>query len=97
MRSTVTTNDKDAADRLGAIKEQVLTRTHLERLILDLNLYAIERKNGIMEDIVQGMRNDIEVAMLPKGDTFRVSFTYGDRRVVAQVVSKAGFELHRRG
>ena len=46
-----------------------------------------------MEDIVEGMRKDIEVAMLPKGDTFRVSFTYEDRRLVARRREQAGREF----
>src|SRR5262249_28590441 len=58
VRSTVTAS---VADRLQSISQQILSRTRLERIIVDLNLYEQERKTGIMEDIVDGMRASIDV------------------------------------
>src|SRR5262245_11590461 len=48
VRSTVTARIED---RLQAIAAQILSRTRLERIITDFNLFEKERSNGgIMED-----------------------------------------------
>src|SRR5262245_47031879 len=39
-------------ERLPAINQLVQSRARLEKIILDLNLYENERRNGIMEDVV---------------------------------------------
>jgi polysaccharide chain length determinant protein (PEP-CTERM system associated) len=89
VRSTVTTpTERSASDRLETVKQQVLARTRLERLILDLNLYPNARRSGILEDVIQAMRRDIDVQMVPKGDAFRVGFTYSDRRLAVDVVNR---------
>lgn len=78
-------------DRLNSMQAQVLSRTRLERVINDLNLYPEERKQGIMEDVVQQMRNDISYSVL-KGDVFRVGFTGSNPRTVQKVAETlAGF------
>ncbi len=61
VQSTVTAS---VAERLGAISQQILSRTRLERLIEEFNLYPEERKTMIMEDIVDLMRErDINLAV----------------------------------
>ena len=70
VRSTVTTRIED---RLQSITQDILSRTRLERIIQDFNLYAEARKTGIMEDIVEQMRRDISVQVL-RGDSFRVGY-----------------------
>jgi polysaccharide chain length determinant protein (PEP-CTERM system associated) len=72
-----------------------MSRTRLERVIQDFDLYKDERKSGIMEDIVDRMRRDIRLAFnddrerRPK-DTktvaFSVSYT-STRPDVAMVVA----------
>ena len=47
VRSTVTARIED---RLRAIREQVMSRTRLERVILEFNLYAEARKTGTMQE-----------------------------------------------
>ena len=69
-------------DRLQAIKQQILSRTRLERIITEFNLYEAERKTGIMEDVVQRMRTrDIGAETQIRGDgdpaVFTVSFQVG--------------------
>ncbi len=53
VRSAVTSRIED---RLPAIQQQIMSRTRLERIITDLNLYPDERRFGIMEDVVEQMR-----------------------------------------
>jgi polysaccharide chain length determinant protein (PEP-CTERM system associated) len=84
VKSTVTTRIED---RLQAISQQILSRTRLERVIQDFDLYAEQRRSGIMEDIVQKMRDDIEVQVV-KGDAFRVSYVGGNPRTVMKVTER---------
>jgi polysaccharide chain length determinant protein (PEP-CTERM system associated) len=74
-------------DRLQSISQQILSRTRLERIIQDFNLYADRRKSDIMEDIVERMRKDIGVDVV-KGDAFRVSFTADDPRIAMRVTER---------
>jgi uncharacterized protein involved in exopolysaccharide biosynthesis len=74
-------------ERLLAISQQILSRTRLERVILDFDLYADERRDGVMEDIVHRMRDDIEV-QIAKGDAFRVSYMGDSPKVVMHVTER---------
>ena len=63
VQSTVTTM---LADRLQMISQQILSRTRLERIIEEFNLYPEMRKTRIMEDVVEQMRTrDIRVNINP--------------------------------
>jgi polysaccharide chain length determinant protein (PEP-CTERM system associated) len=84
VRSTVTARIED---RLHSITQQILSRTRLERIIQDFNLYAEARKTAIMEDVVERMRNDISVQVV-KGDAFRVSFTSDEPRTAMRVTER---------
>jgi uncharacterized protein involved in exopolysaccharide biosynthesis len=42
-------------DRLRALAQQVLSRTQLEKLITDLNLFPDERRKVPMEDVIELM------------------------------------------
>jgi len=84
VRSTVTTRIED---RLQSITQQILSRTRLERIVQDFNLYAEERRTAIMEDIVERMRREIEVQVV-KGDAFRVGFTSSDARTAMRVTER---------
>jgi polysaccharide chain length determinant protein (PEP-CTERM system associated) len=84
VRSTITTRIED---RLQSIAQQILSRTRLERIIQDFNLYVPERRTAIMEDIVDRMRKEIEVQVV-KGDAFRVGFTSSDARTSMRVTER---------
>jgi polysaccharide chain length determinant protein (PEP-CTERM system associated) len=84
VRSTVTTRIED---RLQTITQQILSRTRLERIIQDYNLYPEARKTAIMEDVVERMRGSIGVQVV-KGDAFRVSFTSDDARTAMRVTER---------
>jgi polysaccharide chain length determinant protein (PEP-CTERM system associated) len=74
-------------DRLPEIRNKVLARTRLERIITDLNLYPDERRTGIMEDIVDGMRSNVRVDA-HSGSAIRVSFDGRDARLVQRVADR---------
>lgn len=88
VRSTVTARIED---RLQAITQQILSRTKLEQIISDFNLYPKERANKeLMEDIVEKMRTrDIRIDII-KGDAFRVSYQTNDPRVAMRVTERLG-------
>ncbi len=85
VKPTVTTTIED---RLQSTSQQILSRSRLERLIVDLGLYPKERKTWIMQDIVEKMQRDVKVQVVQKAEAFRVSFTYEDRRLAVDVVNK---------
>ena len=88
VRSTVTARIED---RLQAISQQILSRTKLEQIVQDFNLYQGERADGeLMEDVVEMMRTrDIGIGVV-KGDAFRVSFRSDDPRVAMRVTERLG-------
>lgn len=84
VRSTVTSSIED---RLQTINQQIMSRTRLERVILDFNLYQRDRQRGIMEDVVEQMRKDIKVDIV-RGDAFSVSFVSPDPRTAMRVADR---------
>jgi polysaccharide chain length determinant protein (PEP-CTERM system associated) len=84
VRPTVTSR---VEDRLQSLRQQIVSRTRLERIILDFDLYADERRTGIMEDIVDNMRDAIGIDPI-RGDAFRVSFTNEDPRMAMRVAER---------
>jgi uncharacterized protein involved in exopolysaccharide biosynthesis len=84
VRSTVTTKIED---RLQTITQQILSRTRLERIIQDFNLYPERRKTAIMEDVVDQMRSSIRI-QITTHDAFRVSFTTDDPKVARRVAER---------
>ena len=55
VKSTITARIED---RLQSIAQQILSRTRLERVIQDFDLYAGERRSELMENIVDRMRRE---------------------------------------
>lgn len=85
VKSTVTSTMEE---RLQSISQQLLSRTRLERIIQNFDLYAEERKTGLMEDVVERMRQDISVGSLPRSSAFSVSYTGYDPRTVMRVTER---------
>jgi len=86
VRSTVTTHIED---RLQTITQQILSRTRLERIIEDFNLYPEQRKTSDVESVVEAMRSSIAVRV-EKGDSFRVAFISDDARTSMRVAQELG-------
>jgi len=84
VRSTVTSRIED---RLQSIGQQILSRTRLERIILDFDLYAGARRTVPMENVVEIMRRDIEVETV-KGDAFKVTYVSGDPKAAMEVTNR---------
>ncbi len=84
VRSTVTTR---LQDRLQSISQQILSRTRLERIIQDFNLYAELRRTEFMEDVVEEMRRNINPQIV-KGDAFKISYVSTDPRQAMLVTER---------
>ena len=92
VQSTVTIKTED---RLEALGQQVTSRSQLERIILDFNLYPKERAIRPMQDVVEMMRPNITVdpvrpnRMAPV-EAFYLRFQYNDAVLAARVTERLG-------
>jgi polysaccharide chain length determinant protein (PEP-CTERM system associated) len=85
VKSTVTAK---VEDRLPSISDQILSRSRLERIITDLNLYPAQRAHGVMEDVVQRMRDkDVQVKLEGK-DSFRVGYVNSDPKIAQKTTER---------
>lgn len=91
VRPTVT---ETVASRLNTISQEILSRTRLEQVILEFNLYSEIRDKVPMEGIVETMRKSIEVKVLgnPRSERDQTSFSIShegkDPRTVMMVTNK---------
>ena len=84
VRPTVKTRIED---RLRSLNQQIVSRTRLEPVIREFNLYPKEVKAGLMEDVVEQMRRDLTVEPA-RGDAFRISYESTDPRVAMKVTER---------
>jgi polysaccharide chain length determinant protein (PEP-CTERM system associated) len=73
-------------DRLPSIYDQILSRSRLERIIRDFDLYKDMRAQAVMEDVVHAMRSAIEVKLEAK-ESFRVTYA-NESPITAQRVTE---------
>ena len=86
VRSTVT---QTVQDRLPSINDQILSRTRLERVILDFDLYKELRQRAPMEDVVARMRRDIGQPQIQRGQqSFSVSYVSPDPSTAQKVTAR---------
>ncbi len=82
---------------LRRFTNQVLSRTRLERVINQYGLYKDDRKSAIMEEVVEGMRRDIQISAADDPNAsgskvLKVSFRSTDPKTAQRVTeSLAGF------
>jgi polysaccharide chain length determinant protein (PEP-CTERM system associated) len=93
VQSTVTMR---TVDRLSALTELILSRTELQRLITDMNLYPTERERLPLQDVVDIMRLQaikIEPVINRRtsdADSFYIRFSYTDRATARRVTERLG-------
>jgi polysaccharide chain length determinant protein (PEP-CTERM system associated) len=94
VQSTVTMRTEE---RIAALSQQVMSRTALERIIQNMNLYPEDRRLKPMQDVVDLMRTNISVdpvvssqAKRSDADAFYVRFSYADRALATRVTEKLG-------
>jgi polysaccharide chain length determinant protein (PEP-CTERM system associated) len=75
-------------DRLNSLEDQILSRSRLEQIIRDLNLYEGLRRTLPMEDVVQRMRDD-DISIKVEGrESFRVSYVSHDARTAQKATEQ---------
>ena len=82
-------------DRLASFNQQILSRTRLEQIVREFDLYPLERQTQLMEDVIERMRTqDIGVQTTGPGGrqgsapTFRISYSGRDPRTVMRVAER---------
>ncbi len=85
VRTTVTSRIED---RLQSISQEIMSRTHLEQLITEYNLYSEIIKKDNMEEVVGIMRNNIKLDIRGREGYFRISFINKDPKMTAMVTNK---------
>jgi polysaccharide biosynthesis transport protein len=82
----------DAYARLNTIKQQVLSRTRLELIINNFNLYADKRGSLSPEELVDKMRDDITIQVKegsgPELSSFTITYQGSDPQTVARVANE---------
>ena len=69
------TVSESVEERLPSLTDQILSRSRLERIIQEMDLYEAERARGVMEDVVRTMRRDINTSAVGIDvNSFRVSY-----------------------
>ena len=85
VRTTVT---ERLEDRLATLESQILSRSRLERIILDLDLYQDLRRRLPMEDVVQQMRTEITIKTEGEESSFRLSYISPDANVAQKTTDR---------
>ncbi len=93
VRPTVTAS---IGERLNTISQEILSRTRLEKIIQEFNLYPDLRKKAPMEEVVERMRKAVEVNVQQRPssreretqNTFTISFEGEEPQLVMLVTNK---------
>lgn len=92
VRPTITSS---IGERLNTISQEILSRTRLEKIIQEFNLYPQLRKKAPMEEVIEKMRKAIEVNVQQRPsrreetqNTFTISFEGEEPNIVMMVTNK---------
>ena len=89
VRPTITDT---VATRLSTISQEILSRTRLEKVIQELNLFSDLRKKAPMEEVVETVRRNVAVDVQRQRDqtqsTFSISYQGTDPQLVMRVTNK---------
>ncbi|MBZ5625332.1 MAG: hypothetical protein LAQ69_42525 [Acidobacteriia bacterium] len=93
QRYVVPNSTTDISSALQAMKQEVLSRTQLLKMINDFGLYPKQRKRLAPEDLISLMLANIDIAPLNENpqqkdfDAFRISFTTENALLAQQVTN----------
>ncbi|WP_281492044.1 GumC family protein [Desulfosarcina cetonica] len=83
--------ESDAGERINTLSQQVLSRTNLEKIIKDFNLFKNGEHSMFMEDMVGNLRKRISVNISTgrrrENDAFSISFQGQDPESVMRVTN----------
>jgi polysaccharide chain length determinant protein (PEP-CTERM system associated) len=80
-------------DRLTTMKQQILSRTRLEQIVTEFDLYRAERRTLLMDDVIARMQSDVKVNVPRAGrkrepGSFTVGFEYGEPKTAKLVAER---------
>lgn len=84
VRSTITLT---IGERLQTLQQQILSRSRLEPIIKEFDLYPEERRRLTMEEVVELMRPTIQVD-IEGNDSFRISYENADPLLAQKVTER---------
>ncbi len=94
QRYVVPNSTTDVTSALQAMKQEVLSRTQLLRMINDFSLYPMQRKHLAPEELIAMMLSNIDLVPINENsqqqkdiDTFRISFTTENALLAQQVTT----------
>jgi polysaccharide biosynthesis transport protein len=93
QRYVVPNSTTDIASALQAMKQEVLSRTQLLRMINDFGLYPKKRKHLAPEELIAVVMSDIDIVLINDSpsnrdvDSFQISFTAEDAVLAQQVTN----------
>ncbi len=85
VRPTVTSRIED---RIRSIRQTIMSRTQLEKIISEFNLYPEEAKKLASEEIIELMRKDVSVTTGGNEGYFNISYQGKDPLSVAKVTNR---------
>jgi polysaccharide chain length determinant protein (PEP-CTERM system associated) len=74
-------------DIVNTLSQIVISRTNLEKLIRELDLYPEQRKVIPIEDVIEIFRNKIEIEPSNRGNVFSISFSGSQPEQVVRVTN----------
>lgn len=75
--------------RLQAMNQEVMSRTRLETIITDFDLFGSMRKNGVsMERLVEYMRKKVTLQIFSADNAFRITYEGSDPQTVQRVTAR---------
>jgi polysaccharide chain length determinant protein (PEP-CTERM system associated) len=85
----------DLSNRLASMKQQILSRSRLEPIIVKFSLYANDRNKLPMDDQVERLRQTIDVALMEpmsgsqgRAPGFKVGVTFDNPRTAQEICSE---------
>ncbi len=80
-------------DRIAAIRQQLLSSGELKKIIDDFGLYQKQRKTHFEEEILELMRKDVAIELVPVGadkrpGAFRIGYQGPDPTLVTRVANR---------
>jgi len=75
-------------ERLSSLSQQMLSRSRLEQIIKDFDLYEADRKALPIEEVVRRMRAEDITLKIESRETFRLSYTGLNSKTVQQVTTR---------
>jgi polysaccharide chain length determinant protein (PEP-CTERM system associated) len=72
---------------VNTLSQVVISRTNLEKIILEFDLYPEQRKQRPIEDVVRILSGKIAIESPSRGNVFTISYTGSDQDKVARVTN----------